>query len=177
MEFIIKDNRTVTVRQATPDDAEKLLKTAMANILEQEFILTAPEEFKFTVEQEREWIKSMTANPANLLLIAEADGETAGILNVTGNPRKKLSHTAEFGMGVLKDYRNMGIGAMLIREMIAWAEKNERLEKLTLQVFANNEKAIHLYKKFGFREEGRLPKAIKNLNGEYIDNVMMYRML
>jgi len=125
-----KNNRTITIRQSVPDDAEKLLKTAMTNILEQEFILTAPEEFNLTDEQEREWIQSITANPTNLLLVAEADGEIAGILNVTGNQRKKLSHTAEFGMGVLKEYRNMGIGAMLISEMIAWLRKTNGLKNL-----------------------------------------------
>jgi RimJ/RimL family protein N-acetyltransferase len=43
-----------------------------------------------------------------------------------------------------------------------------------LQVFATNENAIKLYKKLGFIEEGRHIKAIKQLDGEYVDIVQMY---
>ena len=97
-------------------------------------------------------------------------------LAANSNARKKLLHTVEFGMSVLRELRNKGIGGLLLKELINWADKNPLIEKITLQVFLNNERAIYLYKKSGFQEEGRLIKAIKLDNNKYVDNVLMYRM-
>jgi hypothetical protein len=47
-------------------------------------------------------------------------------------------------------------------------------EKIFLTVFETNKNALKLYKDLGFIEEGRHIKAIKQLNGEYVDTVQMY---
>ena len=46
---------------------------------------------------------------------------------------------------------------------------------LELCVFRDNYKAINLYKKFGFKEEGiKIKSALKN--GEYADEIIMARI-
>ena len=50
----------------------------------------------------------------------------------------------------------------------------EQIEKVFLNVFSTNKRAIKLYEKLGFVEEGRHLKAIKQLTGEYIDLIQMY---
>ena len=56
-------------------------------------------------------------------------------------------------MGLLPDARGKGLGERLARAAIgrAWAEGLERVE---LEVFASNERAIGLYRKLGFITEG-----------------------
>ncbi len=46
------------------------------------------------------------------------------------------------------------------------------VEKISLDVFSNNERAIGLYKKYGFRVEGRL-KGQYVLEGRYVDEILM----
>lgn len=51
------------------------------------------------------------------------------------------------------------------------------LEKLCLQVFATNSRAIALYTSLGFVEEGRQVRDIKLETGDYIDVLMMGRFV
>ncbi len=46
-------------------------------------------------------------------------------------------------------------------------------EIITLEVFSINTKAYELYKKVGFKENGRLEKGLKR-NGRYYEELEMY---
>lgn len=52
-----------------------------------------------------------------------------------------------------KDYRNQGIGNLLLDKIILEV-KNKGIRKINLEVNANNTIAIHLYEKFGFSKDG-----------------------
>ena len=57
------------------------------------------------------------------------------------------------------------------------AEKNlPKLRIITLEVFENNPVAQEMYKKFGFREFGKLPEGIA-YKGQYIDRIYMYKKI
>jgi RimJ/RimL family protein N-acetyltransferase len=45
-----------------------------------------------------------------------------------------------------------------------------------LEVFASNEKAIHVYRKLGFKAVGRIPRRIMR-NGKFIDIIVMCAQL
>ena len=80
-------------------------------------------------------------------------------------------------MMIEKDFRNIGIGKLLIKGILNWAELNPFIEKVSLGVFSTNERAIVLYKNMGFIEEGRKIKEFKMGNGEYVDDVLMYQLV
>jgi RimJ/RimL family protein N-acetyltransferase len=92
------------------------------------------------------------------------------------NTKKKNSHTGEFGVSVHPNMQRQGIGKLLIESLLAWAKENVRIEKVYLNVFATNTHAVKLYERLGFREEGRHIKAVKQLNGEYVDVLQMYTL-
>ena len=50
-------------------------------------------------------------------------------------------------------------------------------DQLELGVYADNERAMGLYKKMGFKEFGRTPRAFKLKDGTYIDEVNMVLFL
>lgn len=52
---------------------------------------------------------------------------------------------------VIEEYRKVGIGTKLLAYLVSLAI-NYRVINITLEVRMSNEIAIHLYKKFGFRE-------------------------
>ena len=74
---------------------------------------------------------------------------------------------------ISKNYRGMGIGKMLLKELIGWAEKNPLIEKVCLGGFSTNHRAISLYKSMGFIEEGRKVKEFKIDENEYVDDILM----
>lgn len=91
--------------------------------------------------------------------------------------RKRTSHAGTIGVFVSKEYRGQGAGKMLLAALLEWARKNPAIEKVSLSVFSTNERAISLYKKMGFLEEGRKIKEFKISENEYWDDVFMYKFV
>ena len=67
---------------------------------------------------------------------------------------KKISPDAEIHNLIIKDnYRNQGLGKVLIRLILGALE--ESITRIYLEVAANNEPALRLYRALGFTEIGR----------------------
>ncbi|HAT4258105.1 N-acetyltransferase family protein [Clostridium perfringens] len=124
-------------------------------------------------DEEEELIKEKIINRGKnqYWYVAEENGKVIGlgILMNHGNLRKK--HVGVITLMVNSDYQNKGIGSLLMDKLINLSE-SLNIIRLELCVFRDNYKAINLYKKFGFKEEGiKVKSALKN--GEYIDEIMM----
>lgn len=173
----LKDTTTITIRAARPEDAPAILAHARGVFVEEEFLLTTLDDFHMTDEQEATWIQANRDDPGNLVIVAEHEGRIIGMLNFHSEKRKRVMHHGELGMSVNKAWRGRGVGRALLLALIAWAEQHPALEKLTLQVFATNTRAIALYTSLGFVEEGRQARDVKLEPGEYVDVLLMGRFL
>ncbi|WP_221372922.1 GNAT family N-acetyltransferase [Clostridium perfringens] len=127
-------------------------------------------------DEEEESIKEKIINMGKnqYWYVAEKNGKVIGlgILMNHGNLRKK--HVGVITLMVNSDYQNKGVGSLLMDKLINLSE-SLNIIRLELCVFRDNYKAINLYKKFGFKEEGiKVKSALKN--GEYIDEIMMARI-
>ena len=167
----------MTVREATPADAERLIGH-MQQLLSEEHvdIPLAPNEFVLTVEEERELLAAYNESDNSIFLLAEAGSDLVGQLNLKGSKRKALAHSAVLGMSVHRTWRNKGVGSALIGKALAWARHGGVLKRIELYVYARNQPAIHLYEKFGFQVEGRRQKVIYQ-GGEYLDDLIMAILL
>src|SRR5713101_6419126 len=159
----LKDGTTITIRTARPEDARHILDHARAVFAEGEFLLSTLDDFRMTEEQEMAWLQANRNDPGNLVIVAEYEGRIIGMLDFH----------SELGMSVNRAWRGQGVGRALLCTLIAWAEQHPVLEKLCLQVFATNTRAITLYRSLGFKEEGRQVRDIKMESGEYVDVLMM----
>lgn len=119
-------------------------------------------------------IRSDLEKAKHLFLVAVADGKLVGFSRCEGNSLTRLSHKAEFGVGVLKAYWGYGIGKNLLKESMSWCDDNG-IRKLTLSVLETNKKAIALYKKSGFEIEGVLEKDRRLDDGKFYNTVVMGR--
>lgn len=162
----IINNKNIIIRNAEVKDATEAIYIVKQVMAEVPFFPRTSEEFVFTVEQEEAYIKN-----ASLFLVVEIDGKLAGLATLDRSNLIRIQHTATFGINILKEYCGQGIGSLLMQRVIQWAEHNG-VEKIDLEVFANNTSAIALYKKFDFVEEGRKRKAIKTSEG-YQDMLIM----
>ncbi len=172
IEIRLKNGKVVKIRQAEIGDAEKLLRTIEKYISQSEFIPKLEKEVKLTIEQEREWINYFLTYDNSLLLVAEYENTIIGNIDLTGNQRKVMEHTAVIGMGLLKEWRNIGLGTALISSIIEWSKVNPILELIWLQVYAENELGLGLYRKMGFIESGVIKNFFKH-NDRYFDNLTM----
>jgi RimJ/RimL family protein N-acetyltransferase len=168
----LKNSKEVKIRIAEKYDAEKLLKTIKEYVNDSDYIPKISEEIKITIQQEEDWINSFIKKDNSLLLIAEFEGEIIGNIDITGNSRIIMQHTAVIGMGILSKWRNSGLGTELMKYSIKWAKENPILELLWLQVYTENILALNLYRKMEFIENGIIKNYFKQ-NGRYYDNLTM----
>jgi RimJ/RimL family protein N-acetyltransferase len=105
-------------------------------------------------------------------LVAVAGTEIVGSLHLD----QSRFGFGEIGMAVAREWRGRGVGSALLAAAIDWA-RELGLHKLSLGVFAHNDAAIALYRKFGFVEEGRRIKHYRRANGELWDSVEMGLLL
>lgn len=165
------------MRTAEPDQAAEVLGFLQAVAAETTFLLTEPDEFAMSQEDERRWIQTHLEDPGKLALWAEQAGSIIGSLSFENGCRRRNAHQGSFGMAVRAAWRGVGVGTALLECLLEWAKANALIEKVGLAVFSGNLPAIALYQKFGFREEGRQLRQIKLGNHEYQDLILMYRFV
>ena len=99
------------------------------------------------------------------------DGKVVGWCDVVRDERPDMTHVGRLGIGILPEYRGQKIGARLLAATIADAFQ-KGIARIELEVYAGNARAIALYKKFGFVEEGRKRQA-RCLDGVHEDSILM----
>ncbi|WP_409273306.1 GNAT family N-acetyltransferase [Neobacillus sp. SCS-31] len=157
----INEGAQLLIREAAAVDAEAVLKYTQEILADTPYLMTTAEEFTQTVSQQKEWLARMAEDPNKLVIVAELNGMIIGFLDFHNGNRVRNMHQGAFGMSVKRDYRNKGVGKALLNALLEWATRNPSIEKVTLEVFADNANAIALYKKMGFEMEGIKRKSAK----------------
>lgn len=140
-----------------------------------ENILGIPSE---RIKRNEDYISNMDNNTHQFVaIVKEASGEekiigTAGLI-VYDNSRRR--HSGIILIMIHKDFQSKGVGTKLMEAILDVADNWLMLVRVELTVFADNEKAINLYKKFDFGVEGLKKKAAIR-NGEYVDEFIMARI-
>jgi RimJ/RimL family protein N-acetyltransferase len=169
----VKSGREIILRSAEPDDAEQLVTMIKTILTENDFNITTPEEFRFSPDQEMEWLEDVTESPGHVVIVAEYASELLGMLNFHVDPRKRMKHHGALSINISRAWRDQGLGRTMLQALITWAEEQASIEKLNLEVFATNARAIALYRSLGFQQEGYLAKQIKMAPGVYVDVLLM----
>jgi RimJ/RimL family protein N-acetyltransferase len=76
------------------------------------------------------------------------------------------------GISIAKEWRNQGLGTTLMKEAIAWCESNPLIKRVELEVFGDNDRALHVYEKLGFIQEG-VRREVFLKEGRFRDSIMM----
>ncbi|UCH57764.1 MAG: GNAT family N-acetyltransferase [Candidatus Bathyarchaeota archaeon] len=168
--FTAKDGREVTLRAPRWSDLDDMLEF-INSLVEEGADITA--DTKMTREAEVDWLGlylSRLEKDQVVGIVTEVDGRFVGQVEVS--PKSGRSrHVGVLGISLGADYRDIGIGTELMREAEAQARRLG-IKLMTLELFASNERALHIYEKLGYREVGRIPRH--NLkDGRYIDNIIM----
>jgi RimJ/RimL family protein N-acetyltransferase len=163
-----------TIRRAVPGDAGGYIALMHGVLRETPPVDTpyAPDEFDPTDEAMAERIVEAALSANSLFLVAEVEGEIVGALTCAGGTLDANRHTTALGVYVAKAWRGVGIGGALMGLALEWARASGVVERIELEVFAGNTRAMHLYRKFGFVEEGRKRRAYLR-DGAAVDTVIM----
>jgi len=100
------------------------------------------------------------------------DDKIIGSSDIAAGDIPTNSHRVNLGIGVLKEYRNSGLGQKLIYFIIDWCKKDPGIFWIDLGVFSGNYKAKRVFEKIGFEAVGHTEDAWF-IDGESIGQTLM----
>jgi RimJ/RimL family protein N-acetyltransferase len=169
-------NFTFTIRNAEPEDAERMIAHINQVDTESVFLTREPGEFSMSVEEEQTFLTRKRDSEFSLFLIAEVHGEIVASCEIQINSKKRLCHKGDLGIAVQKAYWSMGIGRKMMNAAIAWC-RGRGLIKIELKVNTENQRALSLYNSLGFEIEGTIRKSVRLADGTFRDAYIMGLML
>ncbi len=105
-----------------------------------------------SLDEMRLWLACLGAD--RFEIVCESGRELAGFAGLYILADRQ-SHIGWFFLGVREKFQRRGVGATLMTSLLGAADILADLRRLQLTVFADNEPAIRLYRRFGFEIEGR----------------------
>jgi putative acetyltransferase len=162
-----------TIRRATPKDA-----AAFARLMDDPEVYGALLQMPYPSEERWHSLLSEGVAPGkpDLSLVAEVDGEvvaSAGLHSVGLSLRRR--HAMLLGVSVAMGAQGQGIGTALMAALCDYADRWLGTLRIELTVYTDNERALRLYRKFGFEIEGTL-RGYAMRDGEYVDAYAMARL-
>ena len=168
----LNDGTVVALRPEEKKDLEPVWE--MFSTLSDESLQYLP--IPITRERVEGWFREINYERALPILgVVEEKGEERVIAasSLDFNQMKYNKHVTTFGITVHDDYQNLGLGKKITEYMIEIARK-KGLKKIALEVVAHNSRAINVYRRYGFKIEGKLEMNHWNhVLKEYGDDYVM----
>ncbi len=181
MNKVIKfKDKEIRIRYLDKEDIEKASKiNRFANELVKDESAFIPNDIGKILETQdfriKERLEEMGEKRA-LVLIAENDNNHRIIGRASITPKLGLAeHIGLLEVHILKNYRGLGLGNFLMDEILELAKGElNKVDTVRLSVFSNNEAAIGLSKKKGFKKVVEIPQQVA-ANGVVADEVIMLK--
>ncbi|MGX7173932.1 GNAT family N-acetyltransferase [Enterococcus ratti] len=167
----------LTIREAKPEDASELLRLMQQIDEETDFLVLDEKGLELTSEVLAIEISYLQESINNLLLVAITDKKIIGLVSVKAKDQYRIAHIGEIGISILKEYWGMGLGTMMLEEVLCWVKENGVLFRLELDVQTRNKRAIRLYQKMGFQIEATMKRGARKDTGEFLDVYKMSLLL
>ena len=171
--IILKNGKEAWLRNGDAPDAIAVLETFNATHAETDYMLSYPDENSFDPEKEAQYLEEKTESANEIEIIALVDGQVAGTAGIEAvGTNYKVRHRAEFGIGILREYWGLGLGRALTEACIKCAGE-AGYKQLELNVVAENERAVSLYRSLGFEEYGRNPRGFNSRTSGFQELIYM----
>lgn len=173
----LKNGVTMILEEAKPEDAADLICYIEQVGKETDNLLVDENGLGFTVEQEQSFLRSTCARDDTIMLVGRIGGKVMSTSQMgRKSNRPRAQHVGVLAITVAKDHWDYGAGTAILNALFDFA-KSVGIEIAELDVRADNERAIGLYKKVGFEISGTHRKAMKMKDGTYHDNYLMQAFL
>ncbi len=115
--------------------------------------------------------KSELLNPNSKYIVAKINNEIVGFAGIW----KAVDDIHITNIVTAKKFRKHHIGSTMLSKLIEMAEDEKEITSITLEVNSNNEPAIKLYEKFGFKKVGLRKKYYNNTDDAIIMTIHIRR--
>ncbi len=123
-------------------------------------------------ERQQQWFMRMSTDPTRLYLVIENKELSQPIGILRSDEWDRVNRSIRIGIDIDIHYRRLGYGTEAFRAFIDYLFKHLNLHRIWLLTVDYNEAGQKLYKKLGFKEEGRQRQAIFR-DGKYHEYISM----
>jgi len=167
-DVVLRDGTRVTLRPLSKEDSEGLFQ----------FFRQLPEEDRLYLREDvtkREvvegWVRDLDYHRV-FPLVAEVGGRIVGDATLHRRKYGWARHAAKLRVTIAKDFQNKGLGTKLVQELTRMAA-NEGLDKILVEVMANQTVALRAFEKMGFERVATLPELVNDMAGKSHDLVVL----
>lgn len=163
-----------TMRLAKKDDFENYYSDNFSPVSDSIAYFTGCKKYFTRDEVYKYLIQSIDDMTRRDFIVLNKDNKIIGevILNDIESDTKQ----ANFRIGIFNEKElGKGHGSWMISNILEYGFNELNLNRIYLDVFSFNDRAIHLYKKMGFLKEGMLRQAI--LDGDRFTDVILMSIL
>ena len=168
----LNNGKKLYIRQAKPEDAKKMIDYLNLVGGESNNLMFGKDEFLLSQEQEEKYIMEINKTINSKIFVGLIDNEIISVSQIIGENRNRISHNSSLSISVKKEYWGIGIGTLMLSEVIKFAKSTKIISNIHLTVNSTNDRAISLYKKFGFEIIGEHKNYTKIDNHYYNEKLM-----
>jgi putative acetyltransferase len=161
--YTLNDGREISIRQLAQEDKDQLtrlykeMSPKITNRIQLPDTQQLYQKFRFP--------------DYYISIVTEHNGKVFGYGEIMKDPKKKKG---KLQIHLHQDYHGVGLGTAMMIILLKEATE-QRLQRINLEVAAENHTAIHLFRKFGFQTENI--SKMKYPSGELHDTIYMTRAL
>ena len=145
----------VVIRPGRPDDAEAIARTHVAT-WKTAYRGLLPDQMLDALKHEDRvprWFDAL-GNPANFVLVAEAEGEVVGFLAARRSSDDESSETGELdAIYILESFAGRGIGTGMMEQSDQWM-RDRGFTRAVLWVLPTNLRTRRFYESHGWVDDG-----------------------
>lgn len=112
-------------------------------------------EYSESVEEQEMIIKDIIDMDNSLFIVTEVDDEIVAVLTFLGGKSSRTYHQGNLGITVQQRFWGNRIGTQMMNYLLDWCDDIKVIKKINSILHEDNSRAIKLYERFGFVEEGR----------------------
>lgn len=163
------------IREIGINDIDSFVKLLTTIYDESDYLIYNPGEYAPSNNDAIANLEHYITSPSNAIYVAENNDELVGFAIVTTGNFEHTRHEAIFSMGVIRHYREKGLGQSLINSVEAWC-LNHHIRRIEASVVPENETAVDLFKTAGYQIDGELRDKLY-IDGKYFNKYVMSKLL
>jgi RimJ/RimL family protein N-acetyltransferase len=165
----LKDNREIELRLLTLEDRDDLLDF-FSSLSDDAVEWGMP---PYTKERIDAWMSNIDRL---IPLVAIDNRRIVGYAAVFKRIHQRLTGIGDMGIYLHQDFHGVGLGTAMTEKGLSLAT-DQGLHRIGLEVVEDNVAAVALYKKLGFRIEGKMIDAYFGADGKYHNMLVMGKIL